>query len=235
MRSFGSAALVETGDNPGSGGAEESGLLRERAYRELKDLLVLSVGAPPAFLSSRKLANQLGMSNTPVRSALERLESDGLVTITPQQGILVNELSAKEILDHYEIREAIEPYVLKKLAGRLTEDQAERLSAQLEEQDRSIAAGDIRRIVVLDSEFHLLLCELLGNEEILRLMVRLRDQIHRVITQIARLLPDRRQASYAEHAAIVDALLCGDAEKAGVLVMEHLENGKRLLMSSGSG
>src|SRR5690349_10880032 len=108
--------LVTTGPD---GQAPGRSLLREEAYRALKALLITSHRPPEPFLSERKLARQLGMSNTPIRSAIERLEAEGFITISPQQGILVRELTSKEIADQYEIRQVLESFVLQQLAGRL--------------------------------------------------------------------------------------------------------------------
>ena len=71
------------------------------------------------------------MSKTPVKAALERLEAEGFISVSPQQGIVVRELSVREIADLYEIRAALESYTLRAVAGRLTADQVARVKANL--------------------------------------------------------------------------------------------------------
>ena len=161
-------------------------LLKERAYAEIKRLILDGKLAPGSFLAERQLAGQLGMSKTPVRSALERLESEGFVSISPQQGAIVRDLSVHQIADQYEIRTALETFVVRSLSGRLTPAQIQSLRSNLQAQHANLAAGDVERGVALDEEFHALFCEFLGNQEILRVMGQLRDKVHRVITEVFR-------------------------------------------------
>src|SRR3954451_4881082 len=158
---------------PESGGAEPDpasarGLLKERAYNEIKRMVLTGELNPGTFLAERQLAARLGMSKTPVRSALERLESEGFISISPQQGAIIRDLSLNEVADQYEIRMAIETFVARNLAGRLSGDQVVRVQANLEAQRANLEVGSVERGVALDEEFHTLFCEFLGNQEILR-------------------------------------------------------------------
>src|SRR5436190_23417940 len=102
-------------------------LLQERAYEELKRLIQRGTYPPGTFTAGRQLAGQLGMSKTPIKSALTRLGLEGFVAVSPQQGIIVREPTVHEILDLFDIREALETFVVRRLAGRLTPEQASRL------------------------------------------------------------------------------------------------------------
>ncbi len=123
-------------------GPPDRGLLKEQAYVELKQLILSGAIAPGSFLAERQLAGRLGMSKTPVRAALERLELEGFVTVSPQQGILVRDLSLHEIADQYEIRIALEAFVVRHVAGRLAAPQVERLRDNLHEQEATARTGD---------------------------------------------------------------------------------------------
>src|SRR5215831_11136302 len=125
-------AVMPADDGIGSDGRS---LLKERAYDAIKKGILREDFPPGSFLAERQLASQLGMSKTPVRAALERLELEGFITVSPQQGIIVRELSVHEIADQYEIRAALEGYVLRTLAGRLSPGQVGRLRANLGEQE----------------------------------------------------------------------------------------------------
>src|SRR6516225_2557458 len=179
-------------------GSSDGVLLKERAYGEIKQRLLASEYASGTFLSERQLAIQLGMSKTPIRAALERLEQEGFVTISPQQGIIIRDLSIHEIADQYEFREALETFVARHVAGRLTPAQISRLRANLEAQEANRRDGDVERSVVLDAEFHTLFCEFLANQEILRVMGQLRAKIYRVIARVFRINPGRMTNSYEE-------------------------------------
>ena len=93
-------------------------LLKDRAYADLKVLIQSGEFPPNTFLSERQLVARLGMSKTPIRSALEHLEAQGLVVVSPQQGIVVTDLSVREITDLFDVRSAIEPFVAARLAER---------------------------------------------------------------------------------------------------------------------
>jgi DNA-binding GntR family transcriptional regulator len=207
------------------------GLLKEHAYAEIKRHILSGAFAAGTFLSERQVALRLGMSKTPVRAALERLQQEDLVTISPQQGIIVRDLSVHEIADQYEIRAALEAYALGTLAGRLTPAQVDRLRANLEAQAANCRDCDVERGVLLDAEFHTLFCEFLGNREILRVMGQLRAKIHRVIAQVYRINPARMANSFEEHQAIAEAVLAGDAAAAVRRIETHLDCGKQHLLS----
>jgi len=140
-------------------------------------------------------------------------------------------LSVHDIADQYEIRAALEAYILRSLAGRLTPTQIGRLRANLDAQNANREARDIKRGIALDTEFHLLFCEFFGNQEMLRVMNQLREKIHRVISQVYTLNPVRMADSYEEHCAIADAVIHGDAALAARRIEDHLEVGKQVLLS----
>ena len=79
-------------------------LLKEQAYDELKALILAGEFATGSFLSERALADRLGMSKTPIRTALERLEQERFITISPQQGVVVRELTLQEIIMIFVLR-----------------------------------------------------------------------------------------------------------------------------------
>jgi DNA-binding GntR family transcriptional regulator len=206
-------------------------LLKERAYAEIKKRILSGEYAPGSFLSERQVAFQLAMSKTPIRAALERLELEGFVTISPQQGVIVRDLSVHEIADQYEIRAALEAFVLRSLAGRLTPAQVERVEANLKAQEANCREGDVKRGVELDADFHIMFCEFLGNREILRVMGYLRDKINRVISRVFQLNRERVYTSYLEHRGIAEAVIGGDGPLAARRIEEHLEYGKQYLLS----
>lgn len=206
-------------------------LLKNRAYEELKKLIQSGEFAPGSFLSERQIAARLGMSKTPIRAALERLESEGFVAIAPQQGAVVRDLSVHEIADQFEIREALETFVLRRLAGQLAAEQRDLVQKNLAAQKKAAEKQDIPRSVELDAEFHILFCKFLGNQEILRTMNHLREKIHRVALRVNQGNPARLLPSYREHQAIAEAVMEGNAELAVRRLEEHLQYGKQYVFS----
>lgn len=206
-------------------------LLKQRAYDALKQRIQDAVLKPGTFLSERQLATQLGMSKTPIKAALERLEAEGFIAVSPQQGIVVLDLSVHEIVDQFEIRLALESFVLRSVAGRLDDNQTRRVTENLESQRRAATAEDIQESVGLDAEFHALFCEFLGNQEIVRVMLQLREKIHRVITRVFGRDVGRLEKCLAEHRAIAEAVLNGNPDQAAQALEEHLQYGKQQLLS----
>src|SRR5262245_15085492 len=205
--------------------------LKDRAYEGIKQRLLNSDYPPGSFLSERQLAERLGMSKTPVKAALERLEAEGFIAVSPQQGIVVRELSVHEIADLYEIRAALESYTLRMIAGKLAPDQVARVRGNLQSQAALRGSGEVTQAVELDAAFHTQFVEFLGNREILRVFVQLREKMQRVVTQVFHLCPTRLSTSYDEHTVITAAVIDGNGPRAAELIVRHLELGKRLILS----
>ena len=159
-------------------------LMKEAAYAEIKKKILSGSFEVGRFLSERQLAAALDMSQTPVLAALEKLQIEGLVAVSPQQGIVVRDLSVHDIADHFEFREMLEVFVVRRVAGRLTPPQVSQLRENLGRQRQAVRAGDVPGNIAQDAAFHLLLCEFLGNREIIRSMEGVRDKIHRVIVGV---------------------------------------------------
>ena len=174
---------------------------------------------------------QFGMSKTPIRSALERLEAEGLVSVSPRQGIVVREPSIQEVADLFAIRLALERYVLESLAGRLTKEQVRRVKDNLRLQQQAVREDDLASMVQLDGEFHALFCEFLGNQEILRVIQQLRERMMLVIGLVFRQNTERMLPNWKEHASIAEAVIGGDADEAVARLKAHLEYGKQMLLS----
>jgi len=205
-------------------------LLADRAYESLRSSLQSGAYPPGTFLSERQLALRLGMSKTPLKSALVRLEAEGFLRISPQQGIVVREPSVQEVGDLFDLREAIETFVAQKLAGRIAAADALRLRANLKEQAAAAKNRDAAEATRLDTEFHMMLCGFLGNREILQSLSRMRDKLNMLILGNLTRVPDRMATSYREHAAIAAALLRGRAPRAVELVRRHLDYGRNLVL-----
>lgn len=206
-------------------------LLKDRAYESLKELILQEVFPPGSFLSERQLAVRLEMSKTPIRAALERLESEGLVSVSPQQGILVRDISVHEVVDIFDVRIALERFALQRLAGNLSVDQQAQVEKNLEAQHQALQVGDVRVFTQLDADFHLMLCGFWGNREVVHVMRRLRDRLYRIALQVLLHDVDRIRTSYEEHREIFERLVQGDGEWVANLIDAHLAYGKQVLIS----
>ena len=134
-------------------------------------------------------------------------------------------------IDLFDIRVALETFVVRKLAGNLTPEQTTRLRANLDAQGRAVKDHDPSSATTLDTEFHILLCEFLGNREITLTMERLREKLHRIILGIQHKNPERIMDGWREHESIAEAVNQGRAEQAAQRVIQHLEWSKKFLVS----
>ena len=192
-----------------------------RAYDAIRAMTVGFAVAPDARLNEVQLAAELGMSRAPVREALNRLVADGLVAFEPRRGFRCRRLSVSEVADLYAVRADLERGAVREAARRGATNEALALRARWrtvldERDDRS--ADDL---VAADEAFHADLVALAGNDERGRYLANVGDRI-RFVRRINLDDPDRRRASLAEHAPILDAVIAGDGEGAASLLDRHL-------------
>lgn len=206
-------------------------LLKDIAYDKLKRMIIEGDLAPGRFVSERELAELFEMSKSPVRSAIERLNMEGYLIVSPQRGVVIAELSVNEVVDHFELRMALECFIVQRLAGNLASKVDGELTRNLEEQVQAGKKDDLAYYRQLDGEFHLLLADALGNQEVSRVMAHQHEKLSRVITRVVGQRRTRMKSSYEEHLGIVEAIRHGDGPLAARLMEEHLNWGQSFLLT----
>lgn len=202
-------------------------LLKDTAYQKLKESILSGQFPPGSFLAERQLTGLLGMSKTPIRAALEHLESEGLVSVSPQQGIVVRDISPREIYDVFDIRYALEPHVARALGARHCSEDIAKLREHLAVQEVVYAQNKVLDATRLDREFHMMLCELHGNREIIKVMDQVWDKLFREVVRILGQKQGRMQASITEHRAIVEAIASGNGDAAQAKMLDHINHTKQ--------
>lgn len=205
-------------------------LLKDQAYHAIKKGILKEIFKPGHFLSEKQLIDYLGMSKTPIKSAVDRLEAEGFLAVSPKQGILVKELSLEKVANLFDLRMALEMFVAEQLSGTLTEAQCVRIDVNLAQQLEHARAGDDEQFTYADAEFHMLLCEFSGNEEIVQVMRNNQDHLHRFALRVLKRVPNRMEQAYRDHQQMVEAMKQGRAEETVRLVREHLQFGKGTLL-----
>lgn len=205
--------------------------LKEKAFIELRRLILNGELQPGEFLTERMLVELLGMSRTPIRAALERLDAEGLAKYTPNKGLIVSEMSLTQVAEFFDFRVAIESYIVRRLAERtLPPADADWFRANLEDQRACVEANDFARFTEADAAFHRRLAAVYDNGEITKTMDRLQDKLYRTALRVLRKDVSRIRTSYEDHARIFELVASGDGAGAARLMEEHLEFGKRILM-----
>ncbi|GAB3439894.1 GntR family transcriptional regulator [Streptomonospora sediminis] len=202
----------------------------DRAYRYAKDAILGRRYAGGDLISEGDIATGVGVSRTPVREALLRLEAEGLVRLYPKRGALVVPVSQGEIDDVIETRRLVETHTAQKAAGAAPaarEDLARRLSELLERM-RAEVEGGRQAFVFADREFHREIVAAGGNDILAGLYDSLRDRQLRMMEEGVRTVEQMRR-NIDEHAAILAAIRVGDPETARRVVQVHLDAAAQLL------
>lgn len=193
----------------------------DRVYRHVKQGVLDRRYEGGVLLTEGGVAEAVGVSRTPVREALLRLETEGLLKLYPKKGALVLPVSAQEIADVIETRLLVEEFTVRR-AVPAPPGLLDRLAALFEEQRRHAAGGDLAAVMAADRGFHAEIVRSAGNQILCRLYDQLRDRQLRMGVALLHAHPDRIERSLAEHAEILDALRAGDAETAAAAVRAHV-------------
>jgi DNA-binding GntR family transcriptional regulator len=189
---------------------------------------------PRERLVEEQVAERLGVSRTPVRQALTMLEAEGLVEIEANKGATVCSFSIEDVREIYDLRALLEGHAARRAAGFVSDGQLARLRELVEEMEG--LAGrftdheeEIRRLVALNQEFHGAIVEASRNGR-LRRMVELAVQVPLVYKAFFWYGPRERAASDHYHRQILKALEAGDAERAEIVMREHVYEGRDFVL-----
>ena len=195
--------------------------LASKVYGALREAIVRGDFDPGEALTEHDLCRRFGVSRTPVREALAKLERDGLVRVVSKKGAFVRTVSHDEIRELYEIREALEALVVRLAAPRLVgTDLAdfERRFGALQARGMGAPLLDVR---ALGEEFHQYLGKHAGNAKLLEMLGAIREQIQSVWT-MSIMAPRRVPGLIREHLALIQALRRGQAARAERVMIQHV-------------
>ncbi len=202
----------------------------EQAYEQIKQRILGNVLPPGTQMLEQQLADDLGMSRTPVREAAIRLAREGLVEVRPRHGIRVLPVSAGDMREIYEILTALESAAAEACARRgLTEAEIEQLNQAVEDMDRALVDDDLEAWAAADEAFHRALTGLGGNRRLQALVDTIWDQAHRARMVTLRLRPKPKGSNDA-HRALVAAIVARDSETARRLHHQHRQESGDLLI-----
>jgi DNA-binding GntR family transcriptional regulator len=193
----------------------------ERAYRALKQLILTNQLPAGSQLLEQEAALRLGMSRTPVREAMVRLEQDGVAEIRPRHGMRVLPVSADDMREIYEVLTSLESTAAELVARRgVSEAELAALQRAVSDMDVALAIDDLEAWAAADQRFHSLLVELTRNQRLQQIVTQLGEQAHRARMLTLRLRP-KPVSSNRDHAMLVDAIAARDAEKARQIHHDH--------------
>jgi DNA-binding GntR family transcriptional regulator len=202
----------------------------ERVYQHVKRAILDRVYEGGALVTEGEVAGAVGVSRTPVREALLRLEGEGLLRLYPKKGALVLPMSAKDIDDVLEARELVETHAGAKAWERRASLVPE-LEGLLDSMRHHLAAGDPRALMEADREFHAVIVGATGNPILTTLYVGLRDRQLCMGVATMRISPERMGRAVDEHAAILEALRGGGESRFRDLLRAHVAGAGEQLRS----
>ena len=200
---------------------------KELIIRQLRADIVSGQIPPGVKLSEARLAERFGVSRMPVRDALKELESAGFVTIEQRRGTFVRGISRSEILDLYEVREAIEGMAARLCAHRGNNDLLAKLDEAIETMSRQVKVLDMDGYSRTDARFHELILSGASNERLSDHYRLLFQHLHRgLLSSIVTRRAGRMERSLAEHAEIMRALHAHDPRGAEDAMRNHVQRGR---------
>ena len=195
--------------------------LRDVVFNTLRQGILKGELEPGERLMEVQLANRLGVSRTPIREAIRKLELEGLVVMIPRKGAEVAKISEKNLQDVLELRCALEELAIELACERISEDMLKELDRMFIEFQNGIRNVDLTVIAELDEKFHDVIYEATQNQKLIQMNNNLREQMYRYRLEYIK-DANKREAIVEDHRLILEALKNKDVETARKAVRDHI-------------
>ena len=197
--------------------------LRDVVFNTLRQAILTGEMEPGERLMEIQLANKLGVSRTPIREAIRKLELEGLVIMIPRKGAEVAHITVKDMRDVLEVRSALEELAATLACKNVTAEYIEELKTANRVFEAAIVSKDVVAIVNADVAFHNIIYSMTDNQRLIQLINSLSEQMYRY-----RLEYIKNESSHKtlikEHNKLIEYIENGDKEKACELIREHITN-----------
>ena len=197
--------------------------LRDVVFNTLRQAILRGELKPGERLMEIQLANKLGVSRTPVREAIRKLELEGLVLMIPRKGAEVADISEKSLKDVLEVREALEELAARLACDKITKEGINRLKEAAQDFRSALKSNDITQMAEADVRFHDVICNATENQKLGQLLNNLREQMYRYRIEY---LKDQQvyEKLLSEHEEIIRHFEKGEKDEAARVVSRHIEN-----------
>ncbi len=197
--------------------------LRDVVFKTLRQGILTGELKPGERLMEIHLANKLGVSRTPIREAIRKLELEGLVTMIPRRGAEVAQITEKSMKDVLEVRKVLDDLSVELACERITEEEKELLKNACVDFEEAVKTGDFAKIAKTDVAFHDIIVTATRNIRLSQMVNNLAEQMYRYrfeyikdSTQHARLVQ--------EHEEICQGIIAGDKKRALEAIEKHIDN-----------
>ena len=197
--------------------------LRDVVFNTLRQAILTGELKPCERLMEIHLADRLGVSRTPIREAIRKLELEGLVVMIPRKGAQVARITEKNLKDVLEVRRALDMLAVRLACSRMDDEYKKQLREACDEFARVVKNNNTKDITEADVRFHDIINKATGNDRLIQLVNNLAEQMYRYRLEYI------KDAAYhnrlvAEHEEIYSAIMDGDEERAAKAVVLHIDN-----------
>lgn len=197
--------------------------LRDVVFNTLRQAILRGELKPGERLMEIQLANKLGVSRTPIREAIRKLELEGLVLMVPRKGAEVADITEKSLMDVLEVRKALEELSVRLTCDRITKEEVRELKVAAEDFRETLKSADITEIAEADVRFHDVIYAATKNQKLIQLLNNLHEQMYRYRIEYL-----KNEEVYPkllrEHEEIISRISQGEQEEAVKIVCEHIDN-----------
>ena len=197
--------------------------LRDVVFNTLRKAILRGELKPGERLMEIQLANKLGVSRTPIREAIRKLELEGLVLMIPRKGAEVAQITEKNMQDVLEVRKALEELSVQLACERITPEQVEEMKMAAEDFRKVLKSGDVTKIAEADVKFHDIIFAATNNQRLITLLNNLREQMYRFRVEYLKQKECYPQLQ-EEHDKLIALISGGEVEEACELMGCHIDN-----------
>ena len=205
--------------------------LRDVVFNTLRRAILKGELKPGERLMEIALADKLGVSRTPIREAIRKLELEGLVVMAPRKGAKVASITERDLNDVLEVRKGMEVLAISLACKRITGEELEKLESIERSFQSLIESGNLTELAEMDVKFHDTIYQATNNQRLEQLLNNLREQMYRYRMEYLKDIAVRRTLA-EEHKAICEALRGRDESKAQNYVSVHIDNQQKAIIRS---
>ncbi|MBR3245081.1 MAG: GntR family transcriptional regulator [Parasporobacterium sp.] len=205
--------------------------LRDIVFKTLREAIITGDLQPGERLMEIKLANELGVSRTPVREAIRKLELEGLVIMTARKGAEVAPINEKDLKEVLEIRKALESLACELACKNIKDSDIRKLRTINGEISAAIESDDVDRITKKDVAFHETINEITDNRRLVQMLHQLKEHIYRYRFEYIKEMKNKK-IIVDEHERIIDSLAAKDAERASREIKLHIEIQEKYILNT---
>lgn len=203
--------------------------LRDVVFNTLRQAILTGELKPGERLMEIHLAQKLGVSRTPIREAIHKLELEGLVTMAPRRSAEVAQITEKSMNDVLEVRRAMDVLCVELACERITEEALEELKVACENFEQMVKSRDVKKIARADVELHDIILQATGNNRLIQLVNNLSEQMYRYRYECIKDF-SLHERLVDEHRIIYESLVRKDKETASKAARTHIDNQKQAII-----